>query len=205
MGVAQGDSTPPINKQAALYSIKLLARRLAPGRREEFVKVGMTKAADCFYSNLGFPVWILSHDSPKLQDKFLVYRDLHPYFTLSALGFSHRVSLTLEQEPSPSCEFQQLAVHDRTLQRAWTSHDPSPPLTATPGVTTCGRGEDQVLCRQDNHGSSSTVEKHLSKHIGAQGCLCLDKYMKKNYLYTKWITVDLIAMNIIILTQVNLL
>ena len=41
VGVAQGDSAPPINKQAALYSIKLLARRLAAGHREEFVKVGM--------------------------------------------------------------------------------------------------------------------------------------------------------------------
>ena len=43
VGVAQGDSTPPISKQAALYSIKLLARRLAAGHREEFVKVGMTE------------------------------------------------------------------------------------------------------------------------------------------------------------------
>ena len=43
VGVAKGDSAPPINKQAALYSIKLLARRLAAGHREEFVKVGMTE------------------------------------------------------------------------------------------------------------------------------------------------------------------
>ena len=46
VGVAQGDSTPPINKQAALYSVKLLARRLAAGHREEFVKVSMTED-DC--------------------------------------------------------------------------------------------------------------------------------------------------------------
>jgi len=38
-GVAQGDSTPPINRQTALFSIKLLARRIASRHRDVFIKV----------------------------------------------------------------------------------------------------------------------------------------------------------------------
>jgi len=38
-GVAQGDSTPPINRQTALFSIKLLARRMASRHRDVFIKV----------------------------------------------------------------------------------------------------------------------------------------------------------------------
>ena len=143
VGVAQGDSTPPINKQAALYSIKLLARRLAAGHREKFVKVGMTEDGCRLFlfeprlsSDIISQLIIFSNATNSSQ---------RPSSILYSLGFSHRVSLTLEREPSPSCACQQPAVHGRTMQCAWPPHDPSPPLTATPCVTTRGRGEDQVL------------------------------------------------------------
>ncbi len=41
VGVACSDHTPPVTRQAALYGVKLLTRRLARKHHEHFIKVNL--------------------------------------------------------------------------------------------------------------------------------------------------------------------
>ena len=43
VGVACSDHTPSVTRQTALYSVKLLTRRLASKHHEHFVKVSLSK------------------------------------------------------------------------------------------------------------------------------------------------------------------